>query len=66
MSPTTVRAEQQHSCVCEWGPECDGSGLVRCRGCWKRPCACPCGGETSCLGCKQCDPHEGDWNEDET
>lgn len=66
MTPNpTERAEQQFSCVCEFSLYCNGRSQLHCRGCGEDfLCRCACGGETDCLGCKYCDAHEGDWNED--
>lgn len=54
-SMTVVRPGGR-GCLCEWPEECDGVGLLSCKGCGGDICCCLCGGSQACPGCEQCEP----------
>lgn len=50
------------ACICEFGDECFGSGVIHCDGCGGDSCVCAAcfgNGEISCDGCDYCDYCDG-------
>jgi hypothetical protein len=49
-------------CICDFGDDCDGSGVRHCEGCGGDFCvchACHGNGEVDCAGCEYCCEAEG-------
>ncbi len=59
MSPVASGAalSEDFECECEWPARCGQMGL-QCEGCGGDLCVCPCGGESACFGCDDCDEFE--------
>jgi len=51
------------ACICDWPPDCGGTGTLQCGGCGGDLCVCRCGGEMPCDGCSEC--AEDPWAEDD-
>ena len=53
--PEEIDDTDDIDCMCDFPPECDGSGMVECDGCGGDACVCICGGEIECCGCPECE-----------
>lgn len=48
-------------CICDFEEgACGGLTVVYCSGCGGDQCVCPCGGESECFGCSDCEPEDYD------